>query len=252
LQFQSANEGNVAKIMEDAVTLLPALQVGLDVNVKFDNIYGFEYTNELEIFDLLDMKLVHGWLADPDDRQTYPFVANMSYNRAVEVSLGKIEPEKKADNQMEDKDSGNFASLKKEVSEPVDKDGHFLACQKFLQDNPTQLTFYGLGVLHQCLDDNSLNVFFRNNHFSVLYKRGGRLFLLVTDEAFLDLPQVVWEELSEVGGDTRYLDAEFRPIDFNAPQPRDSQPQRAQPQAASERRNKPENRSDPDDDCVIL
>ena len=35
------------------------------------------------------------------------------------------------------------------------------------------------------LEEQELAVFFRNNHFSTLYKRSGELFLLVTDLGFL-------------------------------------------------------------------
>jgi hypothetical protein len=40
-------------------------------------------------------------------------------------------------------------------------------------------------------------VFFRNNHFSVLHKHNGSLFLLVTDVGYQDTP-VVWEKLDQV------------------------------------------------------
>lgn len=42
---------------------------GVDVNVKFHAIRGFEFTDEVAVFDLLDMSLVHGWLVDPQVRQ---------------------------------------------------------------------------------------------------------------------------------------------------------------------------------------
>eukprot|EP00475_Leptophrys_vorax_P042188 TRINITY_DN7954_c0_g1_i2.p2 TRINITY_DN7954_c0_g1~~TRINITY_DN7954_c0_g1_i2.p2 ORF type:complete len:203 (+),score=50.81 TRINITY_DN7954_c0_g1_i2:182-790(+) len=202
------------------------------------------------------MKLVHGWLADPDDKQTFPFISNLSYNRAVEISLGKIDAIAQDDGQ---KFEEKFAGLRKEVSEPVDKESQFIACQKFLQDNPTQLTFYGLSILHQVLEESSLNVLFRNNHFSVLHKRGGRLYVLVTDEAFLDIPQVVWEELTEVGGDTRYLDADFRLVNFNAMPANGDQVQQGggsgAGQAQARRSPRDDRRHHPrqdDDDCTML
>jgi hypothetical protein len=51
--------------LDGAFTILPSLKKGLDVNVKFDNIRGFESTAELAMFDLFDVDLVHGWVADP-------------------------------------------------------------------------------------------------------------------------------------------------------------------------------------------
>ena len=37
----------------------------MDVNVRFTGIDAFEFTDEVAIFDLLGMPLVHGWLVDP-------------------------------------------------------------------------------------------------------------------------------------------------------------------------------------------
>ena len=37
----------------------------MDVNVRFTGIDAFEFTDEVAIFDLLGMQLVHGWLVDP-------------------------------------------------------------------------------------------------------------------------------------------------------------------------------------------
>lgn len=47
--------------------------------------------------------------------------------------------------------------------------------------------------------EGELAAFFRNNHFSVLHKRSGRLFVLASDEGFLHEPNnAVWERLDEV------------------------------------------------------
>lgn len=54
-------EANVS----DAVVLLPKLQTGIDVNVKFSGVSEFEYTSECIIFDLFNIALYHGWLVDP-------------------------------------------------------------------------------------------------------------------------------------------------------------------------------------------
>ena len=37
----------------------------MDVNVRFTGIDSFEFTDEVAVFDLLGMQLVHGWLVDP-------------------------------------------------------------------------------------------------------------------------------------------------------------------------------------------
>lgn len=45
-----------------------------------------------------------------------------------------------------------------------------LICQEFLDDSASQLTYHGLSELASRLKDNQLAVFFRNNHFSTIYK----------------------------------------------------------------------------------
>ncbi|KAE9003916.1 hypothetical protein PF011_g12683 [Phytophthora fragariae] len=84
--------------------------------------------------------------------------------------------------------------------------------EEFFNSTASQLTYYGLVKLHEELRERQLSVFFRNNHFSTLFKFEGALYLLVTDAGYLDEPSVVWELLNEIDGDTEYLDAQFRPV----------------------------------------
>ena len=52
--------------ISDAVVVLPKLQTGIDVNVKFSGaVIDFELTSESIIFDLFMIPLYHGWLVDP-------------------------------------------------------------------------------------------------------------------------------------------------------------------------------------------
>lgn len=60
---------NYEQNMHDAMAVLPKLQTGLDVNVKFTGVREFEYTPECIIFDLLRIPLYHGWLVDPQDKE---------------------------------------------------------------------------------------------------------------------------------------------------------------------------------------
>jgi len=94
-----------------------------------------------------------------------------------------------------------------EVKQSEDSDDILgFLCSDFLRDTSSQLTTAGLQALREKLKDEQLCVFFRNNHFSTLYKKMGRLFLLVTDEGYADFPDVVWEGLESVRGDTCYHD----------------------------------------------
>lgn len=41
------------------------MYTGIDVNPRFHDCRSYEFTDEVAIFDLLDIPLVHGWLVDP-------------------------------------------------------------------------------------------------------------------------------------------------------------------------------------------
>ena len=45
-----------------------------------------------------------------------------------------------------------------------------LLIEQFLDENRSQLTHYGILQLKQTMRDNQLAVFFRNNHFSTIWK----------------------------------------------------------------------------------
>uniref|UniRef100_A0A0D6QZZ5 MINDY deubiquitinase domain-containing protein n=1 Tax=Araucaria cunninghamii TaxID=56994 RepID=A0A0D6QZZ5_ARACU len=75
---------NQQQNISDAINLLPRLATGLDVNVRFRHIHDFEFTPECAIFDLLDIGLVHGWIIDPEDKDTARVIASNSYNTLQE------------------------------------------------------------------------------------------------------------------------------------------------------------------------
>lgn len=66
----------------------------------------------------------------------------------------------------------------------------------------------------QTLAPNTLYALFRNSHLSVIYKTGGddgALFTLVTDQVFLNEPDIVWERMEDVdGSSSTWSDADFR------------------------------------------
>lgn len=75
---------NYEQNMMDAISILPKLQTGLDVNVRFTSIADFEYTPELIVFDLLRIPLYHGWLLDPESVEITSAVGSCSYNQLVD------------------------------------------------------------------------------------------------------------------------------------------------------------------------
>jgi len=79
----------------------------------------------------------------------------------------------------------------------------------FLTSSSHQLTHHGLEQLHKHTGDGSLSVFFRNNHFATLTKHNGILYLLATDLGYANTPEIVWEKLDDIDGDTEYANEFF-------------------------------------------
>ncbi|XP_054824455.1 uncharacterized protein LOC129322269 isoform X2 [Prosopis cineraria] len=82
--------------------------------------------------------------------------------------------------------------------------------RSFLRNNASQLTFYGLFCLQEGLKERELCVFFRNNHFSTMFKYEDELYLLATDQGYINQPDLVWEKLNEVNGDTLFMTGNFK------------------------------------------
>eukprot|EP00049_Salpingoeca_infusionum_P005813 m.97176 g.97176 ORF g.97176 m.97176 type:complete len:403 (-) comp13095_c0_seq2:2697-3905(-) len=169
----------------DSLELFPLLTRGLDMNVRFNGPDSFEFTRELALFDLYGVRVLHGWLPDPQEGYVYDILKDAGYNQAVNViAEGLCDA---ASTQAKDKGR---------------------AVNDWLTNTSSQLTVYGLVALYGTMRDNALAVLFRNNHFSVILKRGERLYSLVTDAGFKDT-EVVWETLQTVDGDSDMLNDRF-------------------------------------------
>ncbi|XVF13232.1 hypothetical protein REPUB_Repub08aG0190900 [Reevesia pubescens] len=105
-----------------------------------------------------------------------------------------------------DKDVENCTVRSKDEITP--KQGELI--RNFLKNNASQLTFYGLFCLRDGLKERELCVSFRNNHFSTMFKYDGELYLLATDQGYLNQPDLVWEKLNEVNGDTLFMTGNFK------------------------------------------
>ncbi|XP_016071045.1 PREDICTED: protein FAM63A [Miniopterus natalensis] len=185
---QEKSEGlqlNFQQNVDDAMTVLPKLATGLDVNVRFTGVSDFEYTPECSIFDLLGIPLYHGWLVDPQSPEAVSAVGKLSYNQLVEKII----------------------TCKHSSDTNLVTEG--LIAEQFLETTAAQLTYHGLCELTAAAKEGELSVFFRNNHFSTLTKHKSHLYLLVTDQGFLQEEQVVWESLHNVDGDSCFCDSDF-------------------------------------------
>ncbi|CAH9105145.1 unnamed protein product [Cuscuta europaea] len=82
--------------------------------------------------------------------------------------------------------------------------------RNFLKASASQLTIYGLFCLQEGLKERELCVFFRNNHFNTMFKFEGELYILATDQGYLNEPDLVWEKLNEVNGNTVFVAGNFK------------------------------------------
>ncbi|ORY92070.1 hypothetical protein BCR43DRAFT_518075 [Syncephalastrum racemosum] len=203
--------------LDAALSILPNLQTGLDVNVRFSSIRDFEPTAELAMFDLFHVDLVHGWIADPQDEETYKTIVEKcgSYNSVVEcVVKGDTLSSGVVVDCQDGQTEANPAEPKKWTAEEERQIQEGLVAAAFLQDTATQLTYYGLELLSEMIPDNKLCVIFRNNHFSTIYKHPEThtLYTLVTDSGFIGQNSYVWESLNDVDqGMSEFFDSGFQP-----------------------------------------
>ncbi|KAL7443128.1 hypothetical protein ACHAXM_008674 [Skeletonema potamos] len=83
----------------------------------------------------------------------------------------------------------------------------------FLTSTSHQLTYHGLEQLHNYIGNDTLHVFFRNNHFGTITKHNDMLYLLVTDLGYANTPEIIWEKLDSIDGNTEYVNEYFeKPI----------------------------------------
>ncbi|CAG9330199.1 unnamed protein product [Blepharisma stoltei] len=182
--------------VENALILLTTLQVGLDVNVRFNDIHGFEHTPESDVFLLLNIPLLHGWIVDPQTEASRA-IGDLSYNQLQEVLVSCIEIEGKQVMTKEDWELKNKGKL----------------IEEFLSNSASQLTEEGLKRLKTELEDGKLYVLFRNNHFSTLLKRKGEIYLLATDLGFREAKKFVWEHMDAISGNNKWCDSEFNEVE---------------------------------------
>ncbi|OZJ03530.1 hypothetical protein BZG36_03416 [Bifiguratus adelaidae] len=210
---------NYGYSLNEVFALIPTLQTGLDVNVKFSNINAFEPTSGLSLFDILNVDIVHGWVVDPEQRHVYDVVVKEcgNYNTAIEYALksGGIgsmpESSQTSNHPSYDQVEGTTTNGTHKADDEVTKG---LIVGQFLEETSSQLTSYGLQLLIDCLQDNQLSVLFRNNHFSTIYNHAATqtIYMLLTDSVFVGERRFVWESLRDVNQkDSEFVDGYFGP-----------------------------------------
>lgn len=257
--------------LEAALSILPQTQTGLDVNVCFSSIFGFsvdqapttqasttlvdiagegsasstaaaaglpnaekqKQRGELALFKLCDVPLVHGWLADEDDKDTWAAVVQRAgdYDKALDRVVAGDELAKGTIVEGGGVANGSSVDATRglQPSEAVVVNDALLI-RNFLENTATQLTYPGLYALSTQLERGTPYALFRNSHLSVLYRpseeelrQAGdatqdptdaaqpQLYQLVTDSTLEGEDTIVWESVEDVDGSaSRFYDAKFR------------------------------------------
>lgn len=236
VQSDTSNLGQAANLCEQlssCLDVLPGLNVGLDVNCRFSGPKEFEFTRELEVFDLLDIGLYHGWVVSMQDERAFNAFGHLSYNQVVErlialeeaqqfvmntstketteaqhvqqdpedITVGDVQETETQEMTVGDEQETRTQEMIKVIEDSM-------PIKEFMDSFASQLSYEGLLTLHTAVRERELAVFYRNSHFSVMLKYDGKLYLLCTDIAFAN-SNLVWERLDEVDGDTFYCDANF-------------------------------------------
>lgn len=190
---------NFRQNIHEVLAILPKLNEGLDVNVRFNSPDGFEYTPELAVFDLFDVPILHGWIIDPQDRMAFPLMGHLTYNQAIERLIACDDLQSKLQSAAPCPAAAEQAEQETDEQRQITEG---LVIKEWLDAAASQFTYDGLVQVHGWVKERQLCAFFRNNHFCTLFKKDGDLYLLATDIAFEPPSPVVWEKLDEVDGDT--------------------------------------------------
>lgn len=183
--------------IDQVLNQLPRLHTGLDVNPNLIN--GTFAGNDLALtlFGIFDLKFRHGWCVNQVDPETDEWPHDYNYETTVDT-LYRLQTFDRAQDFLLSSDDDAAKQL----------------VNKWLDVNRTQLTNNGLLRLNIDAADDEVLVFFRNNHFNTLYKRGNHEFyLLVTDMLVQKLNKIIWQLLNLILGlDDLFFTGEFYPV----------------------------------------
>lgn len=171
--------------LDSLLNALPKLHTGLSVNPDLTN-GRFQTDLATDLFHCFNLNINHGWV--------YEFGHDDNINNDLDDVVLNLK---------------YFDSM---LDYLISNENPYL--KKWLDDNPTQLTDYGLQKLNDALDANTFIVFFRNNHFSTLFKKAEfDLYLVITDSSFNSNTKIVWQSLnSATGKDDLFFSGDFIPI----------------------------------------
>ncbi|KAL2972541.1 hypothetical protein AAZX31_14G000100 [Glycine max] len=86
--------------------------------------------------------------------------------------------------------------------------------KSFLRNNASQLIFYRIFLSHfvyyKCFCSLFCLQYGLKEREHTMFKFEGELYLLATDQGYINQPDLVWEKLNEVNGDTLFLTSNFK------------------------------------------
>ncbi|XP_062227291.1 uncharacterized protein LOC133925358 isoform X2 [Phragmites australis] len=186
---------------EPLISILESLAAGLHVDPVNKSCNTFSLADEILLFKLLKIPLVHGWLSDPEDILLYNDIKEKSYDKLVNL-LPKLQSV--ADEAL------NASEASRAAAQPVV--ARYARIKDFLDASKTHLTTYGLAVLHKSLEERKPAVLYIENKFRVVYKYNGDLFTLETDEDLLQShPDAMWKKLTVLEEESFYVTSRFSP-----------------------------------------
>jgi hypothetical protein len=162
----------------------------------------FEHTREMALYSTFSIPLIHGWLPSKDDPVYDAFSRQAaSYEDTQNLLFREEELDEKLCNEHQ-----GLSPEEQQIYQDI------LTIKSFLSTSATQLTGFGLDVIKKAMKPGSVAILFRNDHFSTLYRHPQtmELLILVTDAGYASHPEVVWESLVDVTGES----AEFFSGDF--------------------------------------
>lgn len=181
LQYSGKDSATIALVEAN----LPSLINGLDVNLNLIDGTCSKDGLAHDLFSSFGISFVHGWCRKPD-------------------------PDSECDtvfNELQMYDSLQDYQLRESTTIATD-------IQEWLLTNGTQLTEYGLENLDRIMPPDLVSVFFRNNHFSTLYKGNDHdFYILITDGEFSKHQKYVWQSLNSIsGGEDLFFTGDLLPI----------------------------------------
>ena len=163
----------------------------------------FEDTREMRLYAAFAVPLVHGWISARSDPARAAFARSAkTYEDAQTMLFQEAELEEKSFR-------AGLSSDEQHLLQDL------ASIKTFLEKYPTQLTPHGLDVLNESLFPGAFAIFFRNSHFSTIYKHpeSGVLYTLVTDAGYSDRDEIIWESLVDVNGqESEFFSGDFRPV----------------------------------------